>query len=126
VRQLWRELEPLHLILGRPQPFLSVAVATIPRCDRGTQWAAARPDLAGVEWFDGFGGLGFDFRHDGGVRYGRGAAACGRDVVLAENLIRGWSGGVVVFVEDAAEPWASADVEIGDLGLAGDRRWQWS
>jgi hypothetical protein len=27
----------------------------------------------------------------------------------------------VVFVEDAAQAWASADVEVGDLVLAGDR-----
>jgi hypothetical protein len=32
---------------------------------------------------------------------------------------------VVVFVEDAAQTWTSADVEVGDLVLAGDRLWQW-
>jgi hypothetical protein len=35
------------------------------------------------------------------------------------------SGGVVVLVEDAAQSLASVDVETGDLGLAGDRLWQW-
>jgi hypothetical protein len=36
-----------------------------------------------------------------------------------------WSGRMVVFVEDAAEPWASADIETVDLGLFGERRRQW-
>jgi hypothetical protein len=35
-----------------------------------------------------------------------------------------WSGCMVVLVEDAAQPWASADVELTDLGLRGDRHRQ--
>jgi hypothetical protein len=35
------------------------------------------------------------------------------------------SGGMVIFVEDAAQPLASVDVETGDLGLIGDGRRQW-
>src|SRR5687768_3173486 len=35
------------------------------------------------------------------------------------------SSGPVVFVEDVAQTWASADVEVGDLVLAGDQLWQW-
>ncbi len=31
----------------------------------------------------------------------------------------------MVFVEDAAQSWASADVESFDLVLTGDRLWQW-
>jgi len=36
-----------------------------------------------------------------------------------------WSGGVVVLVEDAAQPLSSADAQVDDLGLVGDRWWQW-
>jgi hypothetical protein len=36
------------------------------------------------------------------------------------------SGGMMVFVEDAAQSWVSTDVEAGDLGMIGDRFWQWS
>jgi hypothetical protein len=31
---------------------------------------------------------------------------------------------MVVLAEDTAEPWASTDVERGDLGLIGDHLWQ--
>jgi hypothetical protein len=31
---------------------------------------------------------------------------------------------MVVFVEDAAQSLSSADVQVGDLGLVGDRWWQ--
>lgn len=33
---------------------------------------------------------------------------------------------MVVLIEDAAQPLASADVEPGDLGWVGDGLWQWS
>jgi len=33
----------------------------------------------------------------------------------------GWSGGVVVFVEDAVESVSSVDVQVSDLGWLGDR-----
>jgi hypothetical protein len=31
---------------------------------------------------------------------------------------------LVVLVEDAAQPLSSADVQVDDLGLVGDRLWQ--
>jgi hypothetical protein len=49
-------------------------------------------------------------------------AACRAEAVLAENLIRTGSGGVLVLVEDAAEPITSAYVETVDLAWIGDRR----
>jgi hypothetical protein len=41
--------------------------------------------------------------------------------VGAENPRPCWSGGVFVFVEDAAEAVASVDVQVGDGGGFGDR-----
>jgi hypothetical protein len=44
-----------------------------------------------------------------------------REAVLAENLVRGRSSGVFVFVEDAAKSVASSDAEPGDLVWISDR-----